>query len=74
MTASPKDKYGLVLSDMIFPPCCSGEGFPLWSAGMAAMYATEIVANHFLDGFISTFMMDMHADSLLSTQEVSADD
>ena len=48
----------------------AGEGFPLWSAGMAAMYATEIVANHFMVDFTSTLMMDMHADSSLSTQEV----
>lgn len=47
-----------------------GEGFPLWSAGMAAMYATEIVTNHFMVDFTSTLMMDMHADSSLSTQEV----
>ena len=34
-------------------------------------YATEIVANHFVNDFASTLMMDMHADSGLSTQEVS---
>jgi hypothetical protein len=46
-----------------------GEGFPLWSAGMAAMYATELVANHFIqdDGFTSTLMMDHHGDSSQST-------
>ena len=33
-------------------------------------YATEIVANHFVADFSSTLMMDMHADSGLSTQEV----
>ncbi|GAX80048.1 hypothetical protein CEUSTIGMA_g7487.t1 [Chlamydomonas eustigma] len=47
-----------------------GEGFPLWSAGMAAMYATEIVANHFVDRFESTYLMDMHGDSNLTTDEV----
>ena len=36
-------------------------------------YATEIVANHFVDDFASTLMMDMHADSGLSTQEVGGD-
>lgn len=47
-----------------------GEGFPLWSAGMAAMYATELIANHFIEHFDSTLLMDMHADSSLSVDEV----
>ncbi len=34
------------------------------------MYATELVANHFIDDFVSTHAMDEHADSKLSTQEV----
>ena len=47
-----------------------GEGFPLWSAGMGAMYATELIANHFIEpDFTSTLMMDHHGDSLLSTND-----
>ncbi len=34
------------------------------------MYATEIIANHLLDNFESTPLMDMHADSDLSVDEV----
>ncbi len=47
-----------------------GEGWPEWSAGIAAMYATEIVANHMLAEFESSTKYDEHGDSPKPVSEV----
>ncbi len=40
-----------------------GEGWPQWSAGMAALYATSLVAASVLNTFDTTLAMDAHTDS-----------
>eukprot|EP00195_Chlamydomonas_chlamydogama_P006615 CAMPEP_0202903444 /NCGR_PEP_ID=MMETSP1392-20130828/24466_1 /ASSEMBLY_ACC=CAM_ASM_000868 /TAXON_ID=225041 /ORGANISM="Chlamydomonas chlamydogama, Strain SAG 11-48b" /LENGTH=389 /DNA_ID=CAMNT_0049590625 /DNA_START=8 /DNA_END=1177 /DNA_ORIENTATION=+ len=47
-----------------------GEGWPEWSAGIAAMYATEIAVNHMVKEFDSTDLMDAHGDTTKSVHQV----
>ena len=47
-----------------------GEGWPEWSGGIAAMYATEITANHMMAEFESSDKYDVHGDSDARVSEV----
>eukprot|EP01026_Neomeris_dumetosa_P009893 TRINITY_DN13498_c0_g1_i1.p1 TRINITY_DN13498_c0_g1~~TRINITY_DN13498_c0_g1_i1.p1 ORF type:complete len:148 (+),score=30.56 TRINITY_DN13498_c0_g1_i1:3-446(+) len=47
-----------------------GEGWPLWGAGVAALYATEIAANHLVDEFDTDLRMDSHGDASAGIDEV----
>ncbi|KAG1665442.1 hypothetical protein FOA52_005784 [Chlamydomonas sp. UWO 241] len=47
-----------------------GEGWPTWCAGIAAMYATEIVANAQVEAFNVSDRMDVHGDSGWAVDEV----
>ena len=40
----------------------AGEGWPEWSAGMAALYASELAANHLFDDFEASNKLDEHGD------------
>ncbi len=48
----------------------SGEGWPEWSGGGIAMYATEVAANHIFDSIERTGRMDHHSDTADSVLEV----
>lgn len=48
----------------------AGEGWPEWSAGIAALYATEVTANHMLSDIEHSRQLDEHGDSELSLAAV----
>jgi hypothetical protein len=47
----------------------SGEGWPEWSGGGIAMYATELAANHAFERIERTETLDHHSDTQASVHE-----